>query len=374
MVEYSTLLGGLVRYGLYTFSVLMSRKTVGQWSLWAVLAVVLYFCFRIMQPFLMPILLALILSTLLAPVYRLLLKKLNGRQSLAALLICLGLTAAILVPVLFLSISLANEATDAYRQLKDPETLRKIESWLDPTNNPVLRRVTLWLPGSLRFDNLQLASRLGAQAQQIGIAVLGVATNFAAGVFNFLMDYFIMAVVLFFLLRDSAYFAERVRTISPLSDEQEGIFVDTFRTVTRATVVGNLATALTQGTISGVIFLSLRLPNPILWGALTALLSLVPFVGTALIWVPWTIYLFAVGSPTKAVIFLIIQIVVVGSIDNILRPLLMEGGVKMHTLVTFFSILGGIAYFGILGMFIGPLVFAMAIALVEVCVAPAAST
>jgi len=327
-----------------------------------------------MQPFLMPIFLALILSTLLAPAYGHLLKRLKGRQSLAALLICLGLTAAILVPVVFLSISLANEATDAYQQLKDPETLRKFQAWLDPTNNPILRRVTLWLPGSLRFDNLQLASRLGAQAQQIGIAALGVATTFAGGVFNFLMDYFIMAVVLFFLLRDSAYFAERVRTISPLSDEQERIFVDTFRTVTRATVVGNLTTALTQGTVSGLIFLSLGLPNPILWGALTSLLSLVPLVGTALIWVPWTIYLFAVGSPTKAVIFFIIQVVVVGGVDNFLRPLLMEGGVKMHTLVIFFSILGGIAYFGILGMFIGPLVFAMAIALAKVCVSPAAST
>ena len=351
---------------------LIPRKTVGQWFLWAVLAVVLYFCFRIMQPFLMPIFLALILSTLLAPVYGLLLKRLNGRQSLAALLICLGLTAAILVPVVLLSISLANEATDAYQQLKDPETLRKIESWLDPTNNPVLRRVTSWLPAALRFGNWHLASRLGAQAQQIGIAALGVATTFAGGVFNFLMDYFIMAVVLFFLLRDSAYFAERVRTISPLSDEQERIFVDTFRVVTRATVLGNLATALMQGTVSGLIFLSLGLPNPILWGALTSLFSLVPIVGTALIWVPWTIYLFAVGSPTKAVIFLIIQVVAVGGIDNILRPLLMEGGVKMHTLVIFFSIIGGVAYFGILGMFIGPLVFAMAIALVEVCVSPAA--
>src|SRR5688572_12975906 len=326
-----------------------------------------------MQPFLMPIFLALILSTLLAPPYGLLLRKLNGRQSLAALLLCLGLTAAILVPVLFLSISLANEANDAYQQLKDPETLRRIESWLDPTRNTVLRRVMSWLPGSFRLDRLQLASRLGAQAQQIGIAALGVATTFAAGVFNFLMDYFIMAVVLFFLLRDSAYFAEHIRTISPLSDEQEGTFVNTFRVVTRATVIGNLATALAQGTVSGVIFLILGLPNPILWGALTALLSLVPLVGTALVWVPWTIYLFAVGSPGKAVIFLVVQIVVVGGIDNVLRPMLMEGGVKMHTLVIFFSILGGIAYFGILGMFIGPLVFAMGIALAKVCVSPAAS-
>src|SRR5262245_9916699 len=352
---------------------LLERRTAGQWLLLGVLAVVLYFCFRIMQPFLMPIFLALIVSALLAPVYDLFLKKLNGRQSLAALLVCVGLTVAILLPLLFLSIALANEANDVYQQLKAPETLRKIESWLDPSNNPVVSRIRSWLPASLRLENLQLASRFGAQAQQVGVAVLRVATNFAAGVFNFLMDYFIMIVVLFFLLRDSKYFADTVRTISPLSEEQEEMFVGRFRTVTRATVVGNLATALAQGTISGVIFLSLSLPNPILWGALTALLSLVPFVGTALIWVPWTIYLFASGSTVKAVIFLIAQVVVVGGIDNILRPLFMEGGVKMHTLVVFFSILGGIGYFGILGMFIGPLVFAMAIALFQLCVSPVAA-
>lgn len=357
---------------LYTVPMLIARKTIGQCLLWGLLGIVLYFCFRIMQPFLMPTFLAVVLSTLLAPIYQLVLRKLRGRQNLAAIIVCFGLTGAILVPVLFLSISLANEAMDAYQKLTDPETLNKIEFWLDPAHNPVLSRVTLWLPASLQPENVQLASRLGAEAQQIGIAALGVATSFAAGVLKFLLDYFTMAVVLFFLLRDSAYFAERIRAISPLSEEQEGTFVETFRTVTRATVVGNLATAVAQGAASGVLFVSLGLPNPILWGALTALLSLVPFVGTALVWIPWTIYLFAVGSSTKAIVFLIIQIVVVGSIDNVLRPVLMGSGVKMHTLLIFFSILGGISYFGILGMFLGPLVFSMAIALMEFSVSPAA--
>ena len=349
---------------------LIDRKTVGQWLLWALLALVLYFCFRILQPFLMPIFLALILSTLLAPVYDVLRERLKGRQSLAALLVCLGLTAAILIPVLFLGMSLVGEAADAYQKLKDPEAVSKMEAWLDPAQNPVLSRANAWLPSSLRLENLQLGSRLTAQAQQIGIAALGIATAFATGVFGFLTDYFFMAVVLFFLLRDSAYFAESIRAISPLSEEDEAMFMETFRVVTRATVVGNLLTALTQGTVSGLIFLFLGLPNPILWGAITALLSLVPLIGTALVWIPWTIYLFAAGFPVKAIIFLIIQIVVVGGIDNILRPLFMGSGVKMHTLLIFFSILGGIAYFGILGMFIGPLIFAMAIALVEVSIAP----
>ena len=359
--------------GLYTVRMVITGKTVGQWLLLAMLATLLYFCFRIMQRFLMPILLALILSTLLAPIYRLLANKLSGRRSLAALIVCVGLTLSILVPVVFLSISLASEANDAYQRLKDPESVRRIEAWLDPSSNLTMRRVNSWLPSSIQFGNLQLGARLGEQAQQIGIAALAAATSVAAGAFSFLMDFFIMLVVLFFLLRDSAYFRESLRVISPLSEEQEELFVDRFRMVTRATVLANFVTAVTQGAASALIFLSLGLPNPILWGSLTALFSLVPVVGTALIWLPWTIYLFAVGSHAKAIIFLILELVVVGGVDNILRPLLMGGGVKMHTLMIFFSILGGIGYFGIFGMFIGPLVFAIAIALLEFYVSPAQS-
>ncbi len=340
-------------------------KNLGHWVLYAIFAVVLYFCFRIVQPFLMPILLALILSTLLAPVYETAARQLKNRTSLAAALVCVGLTIAILIPVLFLSILLAREANDAYRHLKDPQTLQKITTWIDPHTNPLLSGLQKWLPAAWRFENLELGAQLGSQAQRLGVAVLGLTTTFAAGAFGLLVDYFIMLVVLFFLLRDLSYFAAAARRISPLSEEEETHFVETFRRVSRATVMGNLVTALSQGFLSGLIFLALGLPNPILWGALTALLSLVPVVGTAVVWVPWTVYLLASGSTITAVIFLIIQVVAVGGIDNILRPMLIEGHVRMHTLVVFFSILGGINYFGILGMFLGPLVFAIAFAFIE---------
>jgi predicted PurR-regulated permease PerM len=346
----------------------MSSKKVGDWVLLGSLIVILYFCFRILEPFILPIFIALILSTLLAPIYTVVEKRLGGRRSLAALLVCLGLAATFLVPLILLSVSLANEANEAYKLLKDPETLHTIESWLQP--GTLLTRIQSWLPASIRLDNLELSSRLGAQAQKIGVAVLGVATTFATGIFSVLVDYFLMSIVLFFLLRDFEYFASSVKLISPLSDEQELLFVERFRSVTRATVLGNLATALTQGALSGLIFFILGLPSPVLWGALTALLSLVPMVGTALIWVPWSIYLFAMGSPAKAVIFLVVQILVVGGVDNFLRPMLIEGSVKMHTLLVFFSILGGISYFGILGMFFGPLIFAIAMTLLEFYVLP----
>src|SRR5262245_58885014 len=152
-----------------------------------------------------------------------------------------------------------------------------------------------------------------------------------------------MVVALFFLLRDSDYFAERARAISPLSNEQESMFVERFRTVARATVLGNLATTLTQGTVSAFIFFFLGLPNPLLWGLLIPLLSLIPVFGAALIWVPWTIYLFMRGSIGKAVVLLVMQIVVVGSVDNILRPLVIRGGEKMRTLIVVFIIVASVA-------------------------------
>jgi predicted PurR-regulated permease PerM len=346
---------------------MLAQKTVGQWLLLALFGVVLYYCFLILKPFMMPIFLALILATLLFPVHEFFNHRFNGRRGLAALTVCIALTVAILLPVLFLSTSLATEANDVYQRLKDPQTLQHIEAWFDPTTNPVLRRFGRWWPSSFRLESLQV----GAQAQKIGVATLGAAIKFATGVANFLMDYMIMIVVLFFSLRDANYFADRVRILSPLSDEEEKTFVDRLRMVTRATVLGNLTTSLSQGVIGGVIFLILGLPNPVLWGALTALLSLVPVVGTALVWVPWTIYLFASGAPVRAVIFVILQVMLVGGIDNILRPLFMRGGVNMHTLLIFFSILGGVTYFGILGIFLGPLIFAVATALLEFYFLPA---
>jgi predicted PurR-regulated permease PerM len=264
-----------------------------------------------------------------------------------------------------LSVSLAHEANDVYTRLRDPEMSSRMQQWLNPGSNPAMARIQSWLPASLRFEDLDFGSRIGTKTQEILGGLLAFTAALAAGAFNFLANYITMVVVLFFLLRDSNYFAERIREISPLSDAEENMFVDRFRTVARATVIGTLATSAAQGALSGIIFMIMGLPNPILWGSLTALLSLVPMAGTALVWLPWTIYLFATGSTARAIVFLALQLVFVGGADNVLRPLLIEGRMKMHTLVIFFSILGGISYFGILGIFIGPLVFAIAIAFLE---------
>src|SRR6185295_17870791 len=154
---------------------LVTGKSLGHWFLIAMFAIVLYFCFRIMQPFLMPIVLALILSTLLTPVYDKIAAKLKNRRSLAALLVCIGLTIAIVLPIVLLTVSLAREANDGYQELKDPETVKKIAAWLHPSTNPILSRIQPWLPASWKSENLDFSSQLRAQAQRAGMAVLGAA-------------------------------------------------------------------------------------------------------------------------------------------------------------------------------------------------------
>src|SRR2546425_3469655 len=143
---------------------LVTGKTLGQWFLLAIFGVVLYLCFRIMQPFLMPIFLALILSTLLDPIYEALARRMGNARTLASLALCLGLTVAIVLPVLLLSISLAREANDAYQNLRDPETVKKIAAWLDPGANPILRKIQPWLPSSWPVLEISNEHKTGEQA------------------------------------------------------------------------------------------------------------------------------------------------------------------------------------------------------------------
>lgn len=343
---------------------MFTKRTFADVLLLGVFVIVLYLMYRILQPFLMPILLAVVLFTLLDPLNQTLLVRFGGRANLSALIVCLGLTLVLVVPLVLLTIALARQAGDLYVFLRDPDTVARLRAWADPQTNPRIAQLESWLPASVR--TVDVWPRVSEQAQAVSLGVLGGITAMVGTLFGFIVDYFIVFFGLFFLLRDSTYFADAVRRISPLGAREELMFVATFRDVTNATVVGTLVTAAVQGFLSGLIYLILGVPNAVLWGTLTGLTSLVPVVGTAAVWIPLGLYLAFTGAPYRALILLIFEVVVVGSVDNFLRPLLIEGRVKMHTLVVFFSILGGITYFGIFGMILGPLVFAIGLTFFEV--------
>src|SRR6188768_2238263 len=155
----------------------INGKTLGDWAVLGTFAVILYFCFRIMEPFLMPVFLALILSALFTPLYKRLSRRFSNSPSLAALLVCLILTLAIVLPLLLLAGSLAREATVAYDNLTDPEVSAKLQLWLNPSTSPAMAKIKEWLPASIKIPDLDISGRIGSQAQAIIGGTLAFTTT-----------------------------------------------------------------------------------------------------------------------------------------------------------------------------------------------------
>lgn len=174
-----------------------------------------------------------------------------------------------------------------------------------------------------------------------------------------------MLFVLFFLLRDHDKLISTLRHILPFSRSQEDKLLSEIEAVSKSAVLGSFLTALAQGLAGGIAMWMAGFPG-LFWGTMMGFASFIPVVGTALIWVPATLYLFLIGDTAWAIFLLVWCIAVVGSIDNILRPLLMQGSGGMNTMMIFFSLLGGLQLFGLIGLIYGPLVFAITIVLFNI--------
>jgi predicted PurR-regulated permease PerM len=327
--------------------------------------IILYYVFQIFRPFLVSVLLAAILVSLAYPAFEWTCDRLKGRRGLAALITCLWLTLLFLVPFVVVLIMLAQQVAQVYTGLQAEAESGRIAAMLDPDPEGWVGSIRLWLSEQLGLEDVDLMTNVGAALQQASVFLLRHATEILSGVFSVFMNFFIILITMFFLFRDGERLHAEIRTWSPLSSQYEQRLVDTFRQVASAAVVGNLLTALAQGTAAGIVFWSLGVQNAVFWGALSAFGSLIPVVGASIIWVPWAIYFFVTGMYLQGILMVALQSLIVGSIDNVLRPILIEGKAKMHTLVVFLAIIGGIAYFGILGMFLGPIVVALGLTFLE---------
>jgi predicted PurR-regulated permease PerM len=202
----------------------------------------------------------------------------------------------------------------------------------------------------------QKLSTIAVQGSQL---IATRALNIGQNTFQFLISLGIMLYLLFFLLRDGAALAIRVRNAVPLEEAHKRDLSQKFTTVIRATVKGNIVVAASQGLLGGFIFWALGIQGPVLWGVLMAFLSLLPAVGAGLIWVPVAIYFFATGALWQAVTLTAFGVFVIGLVDNILRPVLVGKDTKMPDYVVLISTLGGMALFGLNGFVIGPVIAAL---------------
>ncbi len=329
-----------------------------------VLGLVLYFVGRILQPFFPALTWAAILATVFYPVYQRMERYLHRRE-LASVICCVLLTVAIILPVVSLVFLMAGESVKAYRTLEDV-----IASGL-PAKIAAIHNSAAYksLVEQLREMGVPEPS-IGATAMRAVRAgsrfLVEHSASVVSGFMNFIMQLFVMLFGLYYLFLEGPQILRELRSLIPLRPEYEEEIIRKFTGVVHATFTGSLAVALVQGALGGLGFWVFGIGAPLLWGASMALVSLVPVLGTALIWGPVVIFYLLTGSVLKGLLMLAVFGVVVGSVDNILKPILIQRGVEIHTLWVFVSVIGGLSVFGFLGVVLGPFLFTILVVLLEI--------
>ena len=301
-----------------------------------------------------------IFAMMFRPLFLRLLKAMPSRRTLAALGTLAIILVVVILPLGLIVASLVQEASLLYTHIQsgqfNPATyFQQIYSALPQWALGLLERFGLGNQG-LILERLTASLSKGSQF------LATQAVNIGQNTFDFVVSFFVMLYIMFFLLRDGQVMARYVRQAIPLEEGIKADLITKFVTVISATVRGNVAVAALQGALGGLALWALDIHAPLLWGTLMAFLSLLPAVGAALVWGPVAIYLLASGAVVKGVSLLVFGVVVIGLVDNILRPLLVGKDTKMPDFVVLVSTLGGMAIFGLNGFVIGPLVAAMFIA------------
>jgi predicted PurR-regulated permease PerM len=314
----------------------------------------------IVSPFYGAILWGLVAAIVFAPVNDRLVMRMPNRKNSAAGLTLLLVIAIVIVPAAIIGSLLIDEAVSTYQLIESREIdfgklVQDVQNGLPSWVTTTLERFGL---ADLGAAQKKLESFVSAGLQ----IVAGQAVDVGQGALSFMMGLGIMLYLAFFLLRDGRALSRRIGEAVPLhSDQRRDLFLK-FTTVIRATIKGSIIVAAAQGLLGGVIFALLDIRGALLWGVVMGLLSLVPAVGTALIWAPVAIYLLATGAVWQGVVLVLFGVFVIGMVDNVLRPLLVGKDTRMPDYVVLISTLGGISVMGINGFIVGPVIAAMFIA------------
>jgi predicted PurR-regulated permease PerM len=328
------------------------------------LALVAFLVYRIIEPFLGPIAWALFIGFLLQPAQAQLTRWLRGRASISAFTLTMLVLLLFLGPLTALAVAFAGQAADLAGRLQTWVGQQQRRSFSDLTELPVVGGVMDWLDQNLEISASHVQAWLVEGSRHLfeqlaafgGIAFLGAVGT--------VLSFTVMLFVLFFIVRDGRPIARLGAALVPLESDRREELADRLASVTRAVVRGTVLTAMIQGFLLGVAFAVVGLPAPVVFGVLGAVLSVVPFGGTALVWVPAVGVLMVQGSYVQAGVLLAFG-VVVSSVDNFLKPILISGQSPLPTLAVFIGVLGGLAAFGLIGLFLGPVVIALVLALLD---------
>src|SRR5882672_11861678 len=316
----------------------------------------------ILRPFLESILWAGLLAFLVAPLNGLLTRKLGGRPGLAALLLTMAGALFVLIPAVVTAIIFAGQATELMGTLERLAERYKIAQPSDLLQMPALDQLFQWIGTVVPVPPAQIRGWALDGGRSLLVLLLASSGAFFAGVLGVVVEVGLTLFLLFFFLRDGGEATARAVRLIPLSPERKADLVGHLSAVTRAVALGTLLTALVQGTLVGLSFAFTGLSSPVVFGVVA---SLAPLVGSSLVWAPAAAVLAFQGRLGAAVFLVFWGMVVVSLVDNIVKPLVVSGRAQISTLPVLLGLMGGLATFGAIGIVLGPVVIALALALLR---------
>lgn len=311
----------------------------------------------ILLPFFGAVMWAIALAILFTPIYKRLCRQMGQHRTWAALATLLLALLVFILPLAMIGVSLVQEVVLMAAEIRSGQL--DYASYFEQIVNALPSGIVSTLNRFGLGDIAGLQARIGEIAAQGSQLIATRALSVGQNTFEFLVSFSVMLYLLFFMLRDGAALTKTVREALPLAQPQTHYLLDKFTTVTRATIKGNVAVAVVQGSLGGLAFWVLGVQGALLWGVLMVFLSLLPAVGAALIWLPVALYLLAIGAVVKGIGLIAFCVLVIGLIDNMLRPILVGKETQMPDYIVLMSTIGGIAVFGINGFVIGPVIAAL---------------
>ncbi len=325
----------------------------------------LYLAYCIIQPFLHTVIFSVLLASLFSPMQEKLERLLGGRKSLAALVVVAVITFAIAIPFFFFVSQIVTQGI---------QSVGEVTEWIRAGNlqkvaaHPVVVQATDWVKTRFHFidfSQIDIEKHLLNLSKNLGQFLINRGAGLLGNAATLISRFFILIFITFYLVRDGREMVQTIKYLSPLREEQEDRILQKIRVVAKSSIMGSFLTALSQGLVGGIGLVLVGIPG-LFWGTVMAFTSFIPVVGTALVWVPAVGYLLLLGKVKSALFLAGWCIVLVGSIDNFLRPFFMRGQAEMSTFYIFLAILGGVQFFGLVGIVYGPLILAFAMVMLYI--------
>lgn len=337
------------------------RQQANTWFLFALAALALYLSYLVARPFLSAIFAAVVLAVVLHPLHARIYLSVQ-RPNLAATISTVLVIFIVAIPAVVLGVAGTSELGDLYRSLSEKSAA---QGGLSAYLMYLLETLVRMLGRYIDLSRLDVRSTLLGWVDAASRYLVGVGGKAVGNVLSLMLQTAVVFFTLFFLFRDGVWIRRRIAAVLPLTGEQSARLVSRISETIVASIYGGIAVGLAQGLLTGVAFWILGFASPVLWGLAAALASLIPVVGTGLVWAPAAAVLALGGHWLKALILLGWGAAVVAQIDAVVRPYIVSSRAKMHNLLIFFALLGGVKAFGFMGIFIGPVIVSVTIVLLD---------